>query len=87
MMVHLFGGTPLSCANFALRKTVEDNKHKFDPEAMETIERNFYVDDCLKSVQSKDGAIGLPDELSKCLAKGGFRLTKWLSTLKQLSTR
>ena len=49
MRVHLFGGASSpSCANFALRKTAEDNKEEFDPVAIETVNKNFYVDDCLK---------------------------------------
>ena len=51
MMVHLFGAVSSpSCANFALRKTAEDNKEKFNPEVINTVHKNFYVDDCLKSV-------------------------------------
>ena len=46
MRVHLFGGASSpSCANFALRKTAEDNKEEFDPVAIETVNKNFYVDD------------------------------------------
>ena len=53
MTVHLFGGVSSpSCANFALRKTGDDNQG-FDPEIVNTVKRNFYVDDCLKSVKSE----------------------------------
>ena len=80
MTVHLFGGTSSpSCANFALRKTADDNEGDFDPETIQTIRRNFYVDDCLKAVKSESSAVKLADQLSRCLAKGGFRLTKWIS--------
>ena len=38
MTVHLFGGTSSpSCANFALRKTADDNEGDFDPETIQTI--------------------------------------------------
>ena len=58
MLVHLFGGASSpSCANFALRRTAEDNKEDFDPKAIETVERNFYVDDCLRSVASEEEAV------------------------------
>ena len=30
-------------------------------------------------MKSKSSAVKLADQLSKCLAKGGFRLTKWIS--------
>ena len=58
MRVHLFGGmSSPSCANFALKKMAEDNKEDFDPQTIETLKRNFYVDDYLKSVGSDDKAI------------------------------
>jgi hypothetical protein len=80
MNVHLFGGASSpSCANFALRKTAEDNASHFDDQAIQTVQRNFYVDDCLKSVREEDEAIKLAKDLRELLALGGFKLTKWLS--------
>ena len=85
MTVHLFGGASSpSCANFALRKTAEDNKEEFDPVAIETVQRNFYVDDCLKSVNTEKEAIQLANQLRELLAKGGFRLTKWVSNSREV---
>ena len=78
MEVHLFGATcSPSCSNFALRKTAEDNKDEFPEDIIKTVERNFYVDDCLKSVKSSEQAVSLVNDLCDLLAKGGFRLTKW----------
>ena len=80
MEVHLFGATSLpSRSSSALRKTVEDNNRDFEEEAVKTIKRNFYIDDCVKSVKSVDCAIQIVVELRDLLSKGGFRLTKWLS--------
>ena len=62
-----------------LQRTAEDNQDQFDKEAIEAVRRNFYVDDCLKSVGSEQDAIRLIDQLRHLLAKGGFRLTKWIS--------
>ena len=60
MCVHLFGGASSpSCANYALKKTAEDNKQDFDAITVETIKRNFYVDDCLKSVTGEAKAVRL----------------------------
>ena len=82
MTVHLFGGVSSpSCANFALRKTDEDNKALFDPQIIHTVQRNFYVHDSLKSVKSDHDAINLVKDLLK---KGGFHLTKWLSNSRQV---
>ena len=78
MQVHLFGVTSSpSCANFAVRKTAEDHKADFDEEIINnTVNKNFYVDDCLKSVPTISKAV---NQLTALLAKGGFHLTKWLS--------
>ena len=85
MRVHLFGGASSpSCANFALRKTAEDNKEEFDTVAIETVNKNFYVDDCLKSTATHAEAIHLASQLRQLLAKGGFRLTKWISNSKEV---
>ena len=53
MTVHLSGGTwSPSCCCFALCKTALDGKGQFDAEVVNTVLRNFYMDDCLKSVES-----------------------------------
>ena len=80
MTMHLFRAVSSpSCANFALKKTAADNWADFNSKAVRTVEQNFYVDDCLKSVDSEGDAIHLSSELSQLLKRGGFRLTKWLS--------
>ena len=85
MMVHLFGGiSSPSCANFALKKTAEDNRNEFDSETVNTLERNFYVDDCLKSVEDEESGIILVRNLRELLQKGGFRLTKWTSNSRNV---
>ena len=85
MKVHLFGGASSpSCSNFALKRTAEDNKTEFDPQTVETVKKNFYVDDCLKSVRSDDEAVRLASELRELLSRRGFRLTKWNSTSRKL---
>ncbi|XP_068735558.1 uncharacterized protein [Montipora capricornis] len=83
--VHLFGGVSSpSCANFALRKTANNHRQEVDPENVSTVERNFYVDDCLKSVKTPHFAIRLVQALTELLKKGGFRLTKWVSNSREV---
>ena len=54
MTTHVFGAVSSpSYANFALRKTAADNQGDFSNEAVRTVAQNFYVDDCLKSVDSE----------------------------------
>ena len=51
MCVHLFGAVSSpSCANFALKQTVEDNAKVYGNEAAEIVKHDFYVDDLLKSI-------------------------------------
>jgi hypothetical protein len=85
MAVHLFGATSSpSCASFSLRKTANDNKEDFDIETVNTVLRNFYVDDCLKSVETDEKGARLVQQLCELLAKGGFRLTKWISNSRHV---
>lgn len=80
MLVHLFGGASSpSCANYALKRTAEDNADEFDKTTIQTVKENFYVDDCLRSVSTEKEAIQLSSQLRALLDKGGFRLTKWMS--------
>lgn len=79
MNVHLFGATSSpSCASFCLRRVAADHGHNFDPQVTQTIERNMYVDDCLKAVDGQKEAMELVQQLPVLLAHGGFRLTKWV---------
>ena len=78
--VHLFGGVwSASCANYGLQRTAKDNSDAFDPEVARSVEKNFYVDDYLRSIESHEKAISSVDQLQSLLARGGFNLTKWVS--------
>ena len=80
MTVHLFGGTwSPSCCTYALHRTAKDYAREYSDEARETVLRNFYVDDCLKSVATEEEAIVLTKQLKELVARGGFNLTKWTS--------
>ena len=66
MVVHLFGGIwSACCANFALKRTALDNASKFDSIVTRTVDKNFYVDDMLKSVGSTDEAIWMQKQLTE----------------------
>ena len=47
--------------------------------------KNFYVDDCLKSVDAEDEAIALTKGLRGVCKAGGFRLTKWPSNNRNVN--
>ena len=77
---HVFGAkSSPTCANYALQQTGRDNKD-FYPLASKAIERNFYMDDFAKSVDTEEEAIELYNQLKTALIKGGFNLTKWITT-------
>ncbi|XP_077978758.1 uncharacterized protein LOC144434177 [Glandiceps talaboti] len=85
MMAHLFGGVSSpSCANTALHRTAEDNRGKFREEVTNTVLKDFYVDDCLKSVSTEDGAITLAKDMMELCKSGGFHLTKRVSNSCQV---
>ena len=85
MQVHIFGTTSSpSCSNKALRQTADDNEDKYGSEVAETVRRNFYVDDLLKSTQTTDQAIILAFNLIAMLKEGGFHLTKFLSNRREV---
>ena len=80
MTVHLFGAASSpSCCNFALKETAKDMEHESGPLAADTIRRNFYVDDCLRSVKDEQTAIELIQGLCQACEHGGFNLTKFTS--------
>ena len=77
MQFHLFGATSFpSCTACAFKKTAIDNADLFESEVASTMERNFYVDDLLKSVKTEEEAIRLATDLQTLTRLGGFRLTK-----------
>ena len=85
MTVHLFGATSSpSCSVFALLKTAEDNRELVGTTVTNTLHHNFYVDDCLKSVDSVEEAVDLYHNLRRVCNKGGFNLTKWLSNERRI---
>ena len=85
MVVHLFGAVSSpSCANYALRRTAEDNRNQLRPEVTDTILNNIYVDDCLKSVATEDEAIRLIKELTAACQRGGFHFSKWITNSRKV---
>ncbi|KXJ06753.1 hypothetical protein AC249_AIPGENE24490 [Exaiptasia diaphana] len=61
-----------------------DHRHEYDAEVIHTVERNFYVDDVLKSVPTQEQAIKLATALIKLLKEGSFRLSKFSSNSREI---
>ncbi len=78
MTVHIFGATssPSVCA-YALKKTADDNKDLYDQQTIDVVYNNFYVDDCLVSVDTEEEAKRISTQLISLLKRGGFNLRKW----------
>ncbi len=49
-----------------------DNQHEFDADVIDMVNRDFYVDDLLKSVENTLDAIRMCRKLSDLLSLGGF---------------
>lgn len=80
MKVHLFGAASSpGCANFGLRHIAAQGQGSFSESTIQFIERNFYVDDGLTSVQTVDEAIQLVQEARQLCGTGKLRLHKFVS--------
>ena len=78
---HVFGAkSSPTCANYALQRTAEDNSRDYPTSVVQTVSNNFYMNDLLKSTNSKEEGQLLADQLRSLVQKGGFKLTKWAST-------
>ena len=85
MCVHLFGGIwSASVACYALKRAAEDNVEEFEPEIIDAVLHNFYVDDLLQSVDTDAEAIDMAEKIRQLLATRGFNLTKWLSNSRDV---
>lgn len=85
MTVHLFGaGSSPGYSNFALKRTAEDGEREFGAKAAETLRKNFYVDDALSSVPTEKDAVELVQAVKEMCAKGGFKLTKFVSNSRKV---
>ena len=65
-----------------MQRVANDNKGKFTKEAVATVKRNFYIDDCVQSLPTEVAVVALTDKLRELLACGDFNLTKFLSNSK-----
>ena len=85
MCAHVFGGTSsASYSNHALGGTAVENESIFGKEASEALQKNFYVDDLLKSSKDVEFAEeSVKDVMNTCKADG-FYLTKFISNSKKL---
>ncbi|TPP55906.1 hypothetical protein FGIG_00676, partial [Fasciola gigantica] len=62
----------------SLEGKVANDQHSVNEKTLNTIERNFHVDDCLVSAEGVQEAITLVEQLRNVLIRRGFRLNKWV---------
>ena len=80
MTAHLLGEAMSSSdSNFALRKIASDNRSEYASDPTTTVERNFYVDDMLKSFQTVTEAKNVTRKVKNLFKVGGFNFTKFTS--------
>ena len=85
MTVHLFGAVSSpACANYALKRTADDIEDEYGSEAANTLRRNFYVDDVLKSASTEDETIKLASDTKAVCQNGGFNLTKFVGNTERI---
>ena len=81
MNVHLFGKKDSPCcANWALRKSVDEETQ----EIKDAVCESFYMDDYLDSMMTEKIAANHSCKLINLIADGGFNLTKWMSNSKDV---
>lgn len=77
MKVHVFGNSPSpAVATYGLRRTARQGLLLYGEEAAKFVERDFYVDDGLKSVPTEEDAINLLRNTQEMLATANIRLHK-----------
>ena len=77
MKVHLFGNTSSpAVATYGLRKTARVEETQFGYDAREFVERNFYVDDGVKSLPGIAESVDLLQRTQAMLATANLRLHK-----------
>lgn len=79
MKVHVFGNTSPAVASLCLRKTAEVGEAEFGSDTRNFMDRNFYVDDALKSFAKPADAIDLLRRAQAMLATANLRLHKIVS--------
>nr|XP_039268838.1 uncharacterized protein LOC120343883 [Styela clava] len=69
-LVRIFGAVDSPyVANYCLKQTALDNTSQFSTEAVETVLRDFYVDDLLSSKWNDDSAFSVAQEVSNMFSK------------------
>ncbi|CAN2390320.1 RNA-mediated, partial [Pristimantis euphronides] len=85
MKVHIFGNSPSpAVAIYGLRLSAREGEKDFGEDVKQFVQRDFYVDDGLKSLPSPEAAISLLKRTQSALACTNLRLHKIASNSKEV---
>ncbi|XP_014829410.1 PREDICTED: uncharacterized protein LOC106907997 [Poecilia mexicana] len=85
MTVHVFGNSPSpAVAIYCLRQAAMEGEPHHDPGVKDFVNRDFYVDDALKSFSTVKGAVSLLKNTQDVLANSNLRLHKIASNNKEV---
>ncbi|KAM3938230.1 uncharacterized protein RB166_011994 [Leptodactylus fuscus] len=77
MRVHVFGNSPSpAVATYGLRRTAQEGESEYGIDARDFVEKDFYVDDGLKSLPTEEAAIDLLKRTQGMLYRANLRLHK-----------
>ena len=83
---HVFGAkSSPTCASYSLHHMAKDNANN-DENLVRTVQRNFYMDDFLKSVRTPQEATQTYQKVRDVLSKGGFKLTKRITNDEEVKS-
>ena len=76
MNVHIFGKNDSPCiANLSLKQYAKDQQDEFSKVITESVNKDFYTNDFLKSGECDKDLINIATQLLQLLSNKGFRLT------------
>ncbi|XP_053305886.1 uncharacterized protein LOC128468218 [Spea bombifrons] len=85
MRVHIFGNSPSpAVAIYGLKRSAQEGEAEYGSDVRQFVERDFYVDDCLKAMPSNETAINLLRRAQEILACSNLRLHKIASNSQEL---
>ena len=85
MKTHLFGKTDSPCSsNFALKRRVLDKADILDPPVVTSVDKDFYMDNFLKSNFSIEYLANITNSIASRLKDTGFRFTKFISNSQDI---
>ncbi|XP_073531981.1 uncharacterized protein [Phyllobates terribilis] len=85
MRVHIFGNSPSpTVAIYGRKRSAQEGEAEYGSDVKQFIDKDFYVDDCLKDMPSNETAISLLRRAQEMLACSNLRLHKIASNSQEL---